>query len=102
MSMPSGGGRRQWMQLIATEATRAPRRNAKYGRTARRAVSREDRCREVLQRPAHAHRMLPVDLLARKCDSRQLLDREAPGRPAQEGGDQPALHNARLTAHEKS
>jgi len=63
--MPSGGGRRQRMQLIATEATRAPRRNAKYGRTARRAVSREDRCREVLQRPAHAHRMLPVDLLAR-------------------------------------
>ena len=35
---------------------------------------------EELGTTAHAHRMLPLDLLARKCDFRRLLNPEAPMR----------------------
>jgi len=46
--------------------------------------------------------MFPLDLLARKSDFRQLLDREAPRRLALKGGHQPALHDAQSSAHQKS
>jgi hypothetical protein len=44
--------------------------------------------------------MIPLDHLARKRDFRQLLDRKAPMRLNLEGSYQPALHDARPTAHE--
>ncbi len=48
---------------------------------------------QVLQRPAHAHRVLAFDRFAKKGDFRQFLDREEPLRLNVESADQPALHD---------